>query len=483
MHDALQQRFLSALPAGLDFASLRHHRDTSQTLSVRHGVVLPPASQHDEGAMITVHAGGGIGYAATADLSTGGLRNACRQALDWAKLSAELGLIDARTVELQHPQGRFESPVQQPWAQAPLSELLALLQAASGGLMSHDSIVDSAATLWRTRSERLLLTDSGGRSEQTFDRLIPMLQATANRGSRTETRTLGGMGWVRQQGLELLQECRFSESAAGIAADAVALLDADECPNGHMDVLLAPDQMMLQIHESIGHPLELDRILGDERNYAGRSFVTLDMFGSYRYGSELLNVTFDPTRPEQAASYAFDDDGFAATRVWLIRDGLLLRPLGSAISRDRCADHLPGFSGTANSRADSWRRPPIDRMANLNVEPGDSSFDDMVASVERGIYMRTNCSWSIDDSRNKFQFGCEWGQLIEDGRLTRIVRKPGYRGVSAGFWRNLAAVGDTSSLRVHGTPYCGKGEPNQAVFVGHASPPCLFRDVNVFGGD
>lgn len=245
-----------------------------------------------------------------------------------------------------------------------------------------------------------------------------------------------------------------------------------------MDLLLAPDQMVLQIHESIGHPLELDRILGDERNYAGTSFVTMDMFGKYQYGSPLLNVTFDPSRPEQAASYAFDDEGRPAERQFIIKDGILLRPLGATVSETR-AD----YDGVASARADSWRRPAIDRMSNLNVEPGKEFFDDMVDSIENGIYMQTNCSWSIDDSRNKFQFGCERAQLIENGKLTKVVKKPNYRGISASFWRSLKAVGNGSTLEVLGTPNCGKGEPNQAITVGHASPPCLFANVDVFGGE
>ena len=261
-------------------------------------------------------------------------------------------------------------------------------------------------------------------------------------------------------------------------AEALQLLTAPNCPAGVMDVLLAPDQMILQIHESIGHPLELDRILGDERNYAGTSFVTPEMFGTYRYGSPLLNVTFDPTRPEELASYGFDDEGLPARREFLIQDGILVRGLGGLTSQVR-AD-LPGV---ANARACSWNRPPIDRMANLNIEPGDSSFADMVAAVEHGVYMQSNCSWSIDDSRNKFQFGCEWGQLIEDGKLTTVVKKPNYRGVSATFWRNLKMVGNRDTVMVMGTPNCGKGEPNQVIRVGHASPACLFTEVEVFGGE
>jgi predicted Zn-dependent protease len=201
------------------------------------------------------------------------------------------------------------------------------------------------------------------------------------------------------------------------------------------------------------------------------------MFGSYRYGSELLNITFDPTRPEELASYAFDDEGTRAEKVHLIRNGILERPLGGAISQARA-----GVPGVANARADNWNRPPIDRMANLNLEPGDATFDELVASIGHGVMMETNRSWSIDDSRNKFQFGCERGRLIENGKLGAVVKNPNYRGISASFWRSLAKVGDASTFQVLGTPYCGKGEPSQIIRVGHASPACVFRNVDVFGG-
>jgi predicted Zn-dependent protease len=304
-----------------------------------------------------------------------------------------------------------------------------------------------------------------------------MLSATAAADGETQTRSLGGHAWARQGGLEVLEESGFLEAAPRIAEQALELLSAPDCPSGTTDLVLAPDQMILQLHESIGHPLELDRILGDERNYAGTSFVTREMFGTYRYGSELLNVTFDPTRAGELASYAFDDDGTPATKAHLIRDGILLRPLGSALSQARA-----GLDGVANARATSWSRPAIDRMANLNLEPGGASFADLVGAVERGVYMETNCSWSIDDSRNKFQFGCEWARAIRGGELAEVVRKPNYRGVSASFWRSLAMVGDESTVAVLGTPFCGKGEPNQVIRVGHAAPACLFRGVEVFGG-
>jgi predicted Zn-dependent protease len=202
------------------------------------------------------------------------------------------------------------------------------------------------------------------------------------------------------------------------------------------------------------------------------------MFGQFHYGSTLLNVTFDPACIGEAACYGFDDEGTPAERVHLIRDGVLQRPLGGASSQARAR-----LAGTANARACDWDRPPIDRMANLNIEPGRGSLAALIAGIERGVLMDTNRSWSIDDSRNKFQFGCELGRLIEDGELRGVVRNPNYRGISATFWHSLSAVGGPASFEVHGVTNCGKGEPNQMIHVGHASPPCVFRAVEVFGGD
>ncbi len=478
MRDArLKQLFRDALPK-VDFASLRYHRDAEDLVSVRQDILQPLTTGRDEGVMATVHHKGGVGYGATSDLSAAGVKAAFARAGEWAERHAARAVTDYSKIEMPHPKGGFKSPVKLAWDSMPLKEKIERLTLLSQSMKRHAEIVDWSATLWHVRSERLYLTNGGGEVAQDFDRLIPMLSATANRGSETQTRTFGGMAFCRQQGLEVLDECDFFGSGVALAEEALELLSAGNCPSGVMDLLLAPDQMVLQIHESIGHPLELDRILGDERNYAGTSFVTKDMFGSYQYGSPLLNVTYDPTRPEQVASFAFDDDGLPAERHFVIKGGVLQRALGGLISQQRA-----GMEGVANTRADSWRRPAIDRMANLNVEPGEASFAAMVAGVERGIYMRTNSSWSIDDSRNKFQFGCEWARVIEDGKLGKVVRKPNYRGISASFWRNLKMVGDESTFQVLGTPYCGKGEPNQAVFVGHASPACLFTGVDVFGGE
>jgi predicted Zn-dependent protease len=354
-----------------------------------------------------------------------------------------------------------------------------LLQHESEAAGCDPRIVDWEALVDVRHATHRLVTSEGCDVLQRYRFLFPSISVTAHADDVTQQRSLNGYRGVCQQGgTEILTRFGFTGAGARIAQEALELLAAPNCPSGRMDVLLAPDQMVLQIHESIGHPLELDRILGDERNFAGTSFVTPDMFGNYRYGSEHLDITFDPTRPEELASYAYDDEGTPADRTYLIRDGILERPLGGAISQARA-----GLPGVANARADNWNRPPIDRMANLNLEPGDATFDELVASIERGVLLETNSSWSIDDSRNKFQFGCERGRLIEYGRIGAVVKNPNYRGISAVFWRSLARVGNADTLQVLGTPYCGKGEPGQTIRVGHASPACVFTDVDVFGGE
>ena len=461
-----------------DYWSLRFVEEVSESYCVRKDVPQPLAVVTDRGAMATVYADGGYGYAATSDVSPAGLRTALDQALAWARATAGRGLFDTRKLDRPAVRGTYASPsLERPALSR--REWYELLAGESRSAAIDPRIVDWEMSVEVRNATHRLVTSAGGDVTQRYRFLFATASATAHANDDTQTRTLGGSRSICQQGGdEILARFGFAGSGRRVAEEALEVVLAPDCPSGTMDVLLAPDQMILQIHESIGHPLELDRILGDERNFAGTSFVTPDMFGTYRYGSPLLNITFDPTQPEELASYAWDDEGTKAERVHLIRDGVLLRPLGGSISQARA-----GLPGVANARADSWNRPPIDRMANLNLEPGDATFDELVASIERGVMMETNSSWSIDDSRNKFQFGCERGRVIQNGRLGGVVKNPNYRGISANFWRNLALVGNASTRQVLGTPYCGKGEPSQIIRCGHASPACVFRDVDVFGGD
>jgi predicted Zn-dependent protease len=322
------------------------------------------------------------------------------------------------------------------------------------------------------------VTSSGTDTLQEFLLLATNFSATAQEGTESQTRTAnGGVARCLQMGLEALDREEVLQLCERVAKEALELLAAPNCPDETMDLILAPDQMLLQIHESIGHPLELDRILGDERNYAGWSFVKPEDFGHLQYGSQKMNVTFDPTVPGEFASYAFDDCGNPARREFLIEKGVLKRGLGSLESQARL--QIPGV---ANFRSSSWNRAPIDRMANINLEPGNSSLKKMISQTERGIYMESNVSWSIDDYRNKFQFGCEYGRLIENGELTRVVKNSNYRGITVPFWTALKEVGGAQEMEIFGSPWCGKGEPSQVIRVGHAAPPCLFEKIEVFGG-
>ena len=474
----------SAAPTGLDFWSVRHVVESAERLTVRNDVAEAPSREHDAGVMVCVQHGGGQGFAATSDVSERGLRQAFDQAQSLAAASAAHSVFDFRGAPRPSATGSFASPNQRPVAQTTLAERFDLLKQVCASANIGGQIVDRSASLWTTHTEQLLVTSDGGHMAQSWDFVVPNITVVASANHDTQTRTSAGQynGFCQQGGMEVLDRAVFAQDGPRVAREALELVHAANCPTGVMDLLLMPDQMMLQIHESIGHPLELDRILGDERNFAGTSFVTLDMFGSYVYGSPLLNVSFAPEQAHEFAGFAFDDDGSQAQQAWIIRHGILQRPLGGSLSQARAQGLRPGLGGVATTRSCSWNRAPIDRMANLNIAPGDSTLAHMVASMELGIVLRTNASWSIDDSRNKFQFGCEWGQMVRQGQLAEVVKRPNYRGLSAGFWRSLAMVGDASTVQVMGTPYCGKGEPNQVIRVGHASPACLFKAVSVFGG-
>lgn len=462
-----------------DFLAIRFIEENWNSYQYRNGKPLTPSTTSCQGVMLEVHIGGHTAYAATNRLTPEGLNIAFHNALASTKLlkhhtHTQFDISKVRPLA----RGKYQTP-KTSFDSASLASINSFLRKSNEALKNQrDEIVNCHSAFLNIKYNHRYLTSLGTDIEQEFEKVGLQLSTTAQRGSNVQTRSLnGGMAHCHQRTLNLDNEEFLLDECKKISYEALELLDAEECPSETLDLVLKPDQMMLQIHESVGHPLELDRILGDERNFAGSSFVNLNDIGELQYGSKLMNITFDPTVEQELAGYAFDDTGHAATREYIIKNGKLLRALGGLESQFRSQK-----GGVANARSASWNRAPIDRMANLNLEAGPSSFDEIIASVHRGVLMWANKSWSIDDFRDKFQFSCEYAKLIENGKITKTLRNPNYRGQTLPFWHNLKMVGDAKSLETFGTFYCGKGEPSQVISVGHRSPVCLFSNIEVFGG-
>ncbi len=459
-----------------DYVSLREVHTKSLSMSVRNEIFEGLNTSEDHGVMVEVMMNGQFAYGATNSFELEDIRACALKAKNAAIEASRFSLAKFSLDERPANVGEYKSPGEKGLESFNPKEATELLMEISKAMKIHDHMISRSAYIQVSDMQTHFVASNGSDIKQNINHSAVAMSVVASSELGNQRRSFGD-DQSTQLGMGNFNKEKLLSHAKRIATEALELLNAEECPTETMDLLLAPDQLYLQIHESIGHPLELDRILGDERNYAGWSFVKPSDFGSLKYGSPLMNVTFDPTVHGQFASYFADDIGNKATREFLIKDGVLLRGLGSLESQKRL--NLPGV---ASQRATSWNRAPIDRMANVNLEPGTSTLEEMIKSVKRGIFMQTNRSWSIDDYRNKFQFGCEYGRLIEDGKLTKLVKNPNYRGITAPFWNQLKMVGDKSTFEVGGLGNCGKGEPNQVIFVGHASPVCLFTNIEVFGG-
>ena len=472
------KQLMSAVDVPAQWVGLREVYEAHTPRMIRDGVPVANGRAATHGIMVEVLADGQFGYYGTPNMTPEGIENAAKKAFQQAKIASCHATYEFDETARPSHQGNYQSPYTKNRESLSAGALNETLLEAYNHLKVSDKIVSASSLCQVIETSFRFVSTNGSDINQDFLMLEFDLSATAADGTNQQTRTFGGMrGTCRQMGMEYFDKYEILANANRIGEQAIELLDAEDCPTGEMDVVIAPDQMMLQIHESIGHALEVDRILGDERNYAGWSFVKLEDFGKLQYGSKLMNITFDPTLESEFASYAYDDGGLKATKEYLIKDGLLVRGLGGQESQIRS-----GLDGVANFRSSGWNRAPIDRMANINLEPGESSFDDLIGQVENGVYMESNKSWSIDDYRNKFQFGCEYGRLIENGKLTKVVKNSNYRGISTPFWNSLKGVGNADTFGIYGTPNCGKGEPNQVIRVGHASPACLFENIQVFGG-
>jgi TldD protein len=305
------------------------------------------------------------------------------------------------------------------------------------------------------------------------------MDATATGDGEVQTRSHPN-SFGRHQlcaGYEAVEAMDLAGNAERIGSEAVALLTAPPCPTGRMTLILDGTQAALQVHESCGHATELDRVRGDEAAYAGTSFLTPDLRGRFRYGSEHVTITADATATGGLGTFGWDDEGVAAQRTVLVDRGVFR---GYMSSRETAADHGEPSSGAM--RAESWNRIPIVRMTNVNLEPGESSLEEMIATTEHGVYLQTNRSWSIDDRRRNFRFGTEVGYEIKHGKVGRLLKDCSFSGIAPVFWQSCDAVADATHWHVHGLP-CGKGEPKQWGFVGHGCSYARFRNVRIGEGE
>jgi TldD protein len=467
----------AAVRRGAGYADVRviEHRDRQVT--TKNGKVGSVASAESLGAGIRVLASGAWGFAATDDLCTEGIERAAALAVEIARASALAKRGDVCLAPEEKHEAVWVSPCRIDPFSVPVEENLNLLLAVDAELRKTPGITLAEGSMAFTRERQLFYSTLGSRIDQT--RVTSGAGYAAYRFDASEIQkrsypnSFGGQ--YQLKGYELVDELELLKNAPRVAAEAVALHSAAQCPEGRFDVVLDGSQLGLQIHESIGHPIELDRVLGSEANYAGMSFLTLDQLGRLRYGSDIVNVVAD-ARLEHGpglGTFAFDDEGVPAQCAPVIRDGRFLEYL---MSRETAA-HIGRPRSNGAMRADGWSRVPLIRMTNVSLLPGTSSLDEVFDGD--GIYMETNRSWSIDDKRYNFQFGCEIAWEIRGGKRTRMLKNPSYSGITTEFWNSCAAIAGPEHWVLWGTPNCGKGQPEQVMGTGHGASPARFRNVAV----
>lgn len=461
---------------GADYADIRLVTRRVETINVRDGALDTLTLDESMGFGLRVLYDGSWGFAASSTVAAGEIERVASQAVAIAKASHRLQREKVRLGAKVASVGRYETPlVEDPFAVS-LEEKIALLTAADAELRSVAGIRSTLASFGCQREEKLFASTEGALVEQVLTETGCGLEATAVGEGDVQRRSYPNSFGRHQgtRGYELVRELDLVGNARRLAEEAVALLSAPRCPSEVTTLVLDPTQLALQVHESIGHAIELDRVFGMEAAYAGTSFLSPEMLQGFRYGAELVNVYADATCAGGLGTFGWDDEGVPAQRTPIIEAG---RFCGFLSSRET-AEKLGQRSG-ATMRADGWQRMPIIRMTNVNLEPGQHRFEQLIGEVERGIYMQTNKSWSIDDKRLNFQFGCEIAWEIKDGRLGRMLKNPTYTGMTPEFWSSCDAIGEASQWQIWGTPNCGKGQPLQMAHVGHGAAPARFRNVQV----
>lgn len=459
-----------------DYVDARHVRSRSERIATRSGRVDRVERTDEEGLGVRVRVGGAWGFAATRATDRGAAENALSRAL--AVAAAQPRSRSSQLTSEAPASGRHLATGTTDPFSVPIEDKLAVLSAADTAMRGDPRISVTQVEFLAFAEETTFASSEGALCEQRTTECGGGMTAVATSEAESQVRSYPGSfrGQVMQGGYEHFGGLDLVEQAPRVADEAVALLTAPPCPTGRTTLVLDGEQLALQLHESVGHATELDRVLGLEASYAGTSFLSQDDLDSYRYGSPLMNVTADATVAGGLGSFAWDDEGVAGQAVPLVREGVLR---GFLSSRESAAEIGLERSGGC-MRAAGFARQPLVRMTNVNLEPGDAgSLDDLIASTERGLYMETNRSWSIDSRRLHFQFATEVGREIRDGRLGRLVRNSSYAGVTPEFWAALDAVCSGPEWRLWSVLNCGKGEPGQAIHASHGTAPARFRDVQV----
>jgi len=478
--DPLAARALAtAQLKGAQYADIRLIHSVEQSLSVKNGHVDGLSHTESLGFGVRVLVDGAWGFAASREVTATEVDRVAALAVSIARASALTGGRNTR-VRLGPPvasRGVYTTPIQiDPFTVSTEAKLTLLLQ-ADAVMAREPSVHLRHSNLYFSREHKTFANTEGADLEQTIYEAGGGIAATAISDDEVQRRSYPN-GNERQQGTagwEFILALDLPGHAERIASEAAQLLTAATCPRNIVTtVILGGSQLALQIHESTGHPTELDRVFGAEADYAGGSFLTLNKLGRFRYGSEVVNLTADSLWPTGLGTYGWDDEGVPATRTPLVRHGLFV---GYLMSRETA--YQMDLPSNGCMRAEGWSRLPLVRMGNVSLEPGEWALDDLIADTDDGLFLETNRSWSIDDRRYNFQFGTEIGYEIKGGKLGRLLKNCTYTGLTPEFWRNCDAVCNERHWKMYGTPNCGKGQPVQVIHTGHGAAPARFRNVRV----
>ncbi len=465
-----------ALSRGASYADLRVVSRQEESISVKNGAVEGVSMSEDRGFGVRVLVNGAWGFASSSKLDLDEALRVAGDAVKIARASAAAKQRDVRLSPVEPVKDSHRTPCDADPFEVPMERKIEVLLDADRLARQDERIRVSSATMRFLKERKRFVSSEGAEIDQERIESGGGVSAVAVGRGEMQRRSYPAAfgGDFACAGYEFVEALDLPGHAEQVGREAGELLDAQQCPSMTATVILGTNQMALQIHESCGHPSELDRVFGTEASYAGTSFLTLEKQGTFRYGSGLVSIVADATIPGGLGSFGYDDEGVPAQRVALVDGGIFASYLTSRETAARI-----GLTSNGAMRADGPHRMPIIRMTNINLEPGDWSLEDMIRDTKDGIFLDTNKSWSIDDKRLNFQFGTEVGYLIRDGSLAGMVKNPTYTGITPEFWGSCDAVGNRDEWHLWGLPSCGKGEPSQMAHVGHGSSPARFRNVRV----